>query len=185
MESSIPNWLCYHFKEEIVRSDVLKHFLDFVCDFDGSIDYGKTAKRFVVCSGISDDVKFKMACYYCLEEQVLRIWPEVSSRMNKNEIDYCVQPMLYFWVCRLKNETPDVDFDTTTSCIEELALQVLYENAADDIAVWPAIEFFLNRLPSGIRSVHMCNLYSPISHGGFETLFFRFVLAKLNAAELK
>lgn len=199
LQDSIPLWLLYYVGGEVFKLDVLNHFLNFVCDFDGTIHHRKTAKRFIACDGIDDVVKFKMACENCFEDDISRLWPKVSSYMNTNYkyMNLDDDPHLYYWLCRLKNQLHEVDLRDYTSCVEELVLYLLYEHQDFDIALaehCPGMAYFLNHMPSNIRLEHV--IYRFDSFGGigvvepthsynFIRIFFRHIMAKFDKAEFK
>ncbi|XP_065220505.1 uncharacterized protein LOC135845668 [Planococcus citri] len=102
-------WIEFHFRVifSYHRSgcfDILNDFEDIVGDFDGSIHYVRTAQRMMRCDGISLEEKFRIACVYCFEDDIRRIWPTMSDKMNLDEMTFDECPHLYYWVCYIRNE---------------------------------------------------------------------------------
>ncbi|XP_065221497.1 uncharacterized protein LOC135846369 isoform X3 [Planococcus citri] len=62
----------YHYDNQY---SVLEYFEDFVCEYNGTIDYEKTAKRMMHCDRFDVHQKFLIACTYCFEDDMIRIWP--------------------------------------------------------------------------------------------------------------
>ncbi|XP_065226104.1 uncharacterized protein LOC135849533 isoform X5 [Planococcus citri] len=109
LELSLENWLKEHYKRVFFfhygcRNYVLYDFDDFVSDSAGGIDYVKTAERMVRCDRFNNVEKFKVACMYCFEDDVRRIWPSVWKRVGLVQIQFNDCPQLYYWICRLSNQ---------------------------------------------------------------------------------
>ncbi|XP_065224752.1 uncharacterized protein LOC135848716 [Planococcus citri] len=92
---------CFQYSDE---NHVLEDFDDFVCDYDGSIDYARTAERMMRCEGFNSEMKFIVACLYIFEDDIRRIWPSVSRNMNIDLIKFHECPQLYYWICVLSNQ---------------------------------------------------------------------------------
>ncbi|XP_065216811.1 uncharacterized protein LOC135843017 [Planococcus citri] len=120
---SLESWHWEHYEKVLFRfknrDDILEHFDNFVCDYDGNIDYVRTAKRMICCDRFNEEEKFIIACMYSFEDDIIRIWPSVSSKMHLSrrtfgqvkskkvhldalEFDDC--PLLYYWICRRTNQ---------------------------------------------------------------------------------
>ncbi|XP_065226102.1 uncharacterized protein LOC135849533 isoform X3 [Planococcus citri] len=106
---SVENWLKEHYKAIFFfhygcENYVLYDFDDFVGDSVGGIDNVKTAERMMRCDKLSKTKKFKVACMYCFEEDVRRIWPSVLKKMGWDKVDFLKSPQLYYWFCCLSNQ---------------------------------------------------------------------------------
>ncbi|XP_065219368.1 uncharacterized protein LOC135844912 isoform X1 [Planococcus citri] len=60
-------WICDVNERRFVTSDFLA---EFVWNFDGEIDYVKTAEKLIRGTNLTEKEKFKMACEYCMEDEI-------------------------------------------------------------------------------------------------------------------
>ncbi|XP_065219372.1 uncharacterized protein LOC135844912 isoform X5 [Planococcus citri] len=60
-------WFCNVNERRFVTSDFLA---EFVWNFDGEIDYVKTAEKLIRGTYLTEKEKFKMACEYCMEDEI-------------------------------------------------------------------------------------------------------------------
>ncbi|XP_065204475.1 uncharacterized protein LOC135834500 isoform X12 [Planococcus citri] len=170
--TSVKIWSYYHREKQIFEhddeTDILLNFYDFICDRDGTVHYIRTAKRMMTCDRLSNDEKFKIACMYCLEDDIRRIWPSVSEKLDLNEIAFQESPELFYWICMLKNvpeRIPNPDGDP----IDEFMLR------ACPFQRWPSNEYFWNR----IRPESQLSDVIKLSRSG-DGSFVRFILPKLS-----
>ncbi|XP_065208948.1 uncharacterized protein LOC135837561 [Planococcus citri] len=80
----LRGWRCFHgsvFKSEKAFFKCIKHI---VLDFSGTIGYKATAMNILDSGEFADLENYKMACLYCLEDQVRRFWPLVTTDVNLN-----------------------------------------------------------------------------------------------------
>ncbi|XP_065225915.1 uncharacterized protein LOC135849416 [Planococcus citri] len=161
--------------------DILDVFDEFICDFDGTIHHSRTAKRALCCNEVSKDVKFKIACQYCFENDILKIWPSVMDTVNLPDLNlnyrYRKPPLLlYYWICRLRNQLykiPPLDQDYAT--IDDRLIRVLKANN------WSAVEYFWNR-SSNNAATRMENTIYLLENQPH--VFCRYVLTKLSDEEI-
>ncbi|KAL6960079.1 hypothetical protein U1Q18_049602 [Sarracenia purpurea var. burkii] len=85
-------------------NDILNIFYDFVCGNDGTIHNVRTAKRMMLCDRISQQEKFQIACEYCFEDDVRRVWPSVSGQLDLKKFPFRNRPLEYYWICRIINQ---------------------------------------------------------------------------------
>ncbi|XP_065223472.1 uncharacterized protein LOC135847730 isoform X3 [Planococcus citri] len=131
-------------------SEVLEYFDDFVCDYNGTVDFVKTAERMMHCDGLDDVLKFVIACRYFLEDHVRRIWPSVREKMNLRNIgfhslrsvDLSRYPMLDYWICNLSNQLNKMPLDQYDTIDEEMLEECIHW-AGNPLA----INYFWNRVP--------------------------------------
>ncbi|XP_065217011.1 uncharacterized protein LOC135843159 [Planococcus citri] len=170
-------WIGFHFNFIFrhCRSDqidILNDFKDIVGDFDGSIHFVRTAQRMMRCDRISQEEKFAIACVYCFEDDIRRIWPTMSDKTNLDEL-ILYNCHLYYWVCCLRNELnkiPDMIgipvndrmLDLTTSYTTS-SFDYFWSRASLECRYSNAIYLAINR-------------YTPFCG--------RFVLSKLNELQL-
>ncbi|XP_065224168.1 uncharacterized protein LOC135848253 isoform X4 [Planococcus citri] len=147
---SIDNWLKEHHKRALSfhyghRNYILEDFDDFVWDYEGDIDYTKTAERMMRCDKFGDVEKFKIACTYFLEDDIRRIWPSIRKKIGLDCINFRDCPELYYWICCLTNELnkiPITDDAGNSTVDEEMLDHCMPYNRS-------SVEYFWNRVPYG------------------------------------
>ncbi|XP_065204474.1 uncharacterized protein LOC135834500 isoform X11 [Planococcus citri] len=169
--SSVKEWSAYHHQKHIFEHEdetgVVLNFYDFICDRDGFVHYISTAKRMMTCDRLSNDEKFKIACMYCFEDDIRRIWPSVSERQDLNVVEFERNPELFYWICMLRNEPeriPNPDGDPLDGFMLEMC----------ESKHWSSIEYFWNRISPESRLSETISL----SYCEDES-FVRFILPKL------
>ncbi|XP_065204201.1 uncharacterized protein LOC135834281 [Planococcus citri] len=175
---SIAQWIAYHsihvfnfhYKS---YTEALINFHDFVWDWNGAIHYVRTAKRMMLCDRLTEDEKFKIACLYCFEDDIKRIWPSVSSEIDSIQINFDRDPLLYYWICYLRNELHNVPNASDQPIDEVMLVECGYHN-------YPSAEYFWNRIPYERQSQAAIDL----SMNGSD-LFARFILPKLDDFQLE
>ncbi|XP_065220529.1 uncharacterized protein LOC135845684 isoform X1 [Planococcus citri] len=82
--------------------------LDYVvCRSEGSIDMKKTALNLIAADELNLVEKYRIACTFCLEEEIKRIWPSVSSDL-RGENDFCKFALPSYWIYYLESGVDDV-----------------------------------------------------------------------------
>ncbi|XP_065204251.1 uncharacterized protein LOC135834327 [Planococcus citri] len=145
-----------------------------ICDFNGNINYDRVAKQAMFCEETSDVQKFEIACRYCLEDHIIQIWPSVSEHFDLNDIVFRDDPLLYYWICRLRNQLHKVPLDYGYVAIDGNELECL------NFYNWTPVEYFWNRLKVGNRIPSAAYLLRCNGH-----VFCRHILATLSEEELK
>ncbi|XP_065226103.1 uncharacterized protein LOC135849533 isoform X4 [Planococcus citri] len=156
LELSVENWLNEHYKAIFFfhygcQNYILYDFNDFVSDSAGGIDYIKTAERMMHCDKLSKAKKFKVACMYCFEDDVRRIWSSVWKKMGWDKIDYFKCPQLYYWFCCLSDrldkipnyENVSIDVVMFDACIyrKEASWQYFWNRLSPTEKLIKAVEF--------------------------------------------
>ncbi|XP_065210319.1 uncharacterized protein LOC135838564 [Planococcus citri] len=171
------SWIKYHSKNVLFDTDsnsyieLLNKFHDFVWDWNGDIHYVRTAKRMMLSDRFAAVEKFKIACWYCFEDDIERIWPFVSSNFDLAQIDFNVRPLLYYWICCLRNE-----LNILPNPQDEPIDELMFSNCRSFFS----LEYFWNRVPHERRSRPTSVLSTFHS-----SLFARFTLRRLNEFELE
>ncbi|XP_065223479.1 uncharacterized protein LOC135847732 isoform X1 [Planococcus citri] len=173
---SIKWWRIHHYKSGFCfqyshENYVLKDFDDFVCDYDGSIHYLRTAERMMHCEAFNSEMKFMIACMYFFEDDIRRIWPSVSNNVNIDFIRFRECPQLYYWICLLTNEIPP-----TWRAEGEITVDERMFGASMPFNR-PSVEYFWNRIPF---EKHMLRGMREICR--FD--FVRFILPKMDDQQL-
>ncbi|XP_065208944.1 uncharacterized protein LOC135837558 [Planococcus citri] len=147
----LMKWKCFHdsvFKyEETYFSKCIKHI---VLDFSGTIGYKATALNITNSGEFADVENYRMACLYCLEDQVRRFWPLVSTE-DRN--DRCYTCNLSYWNGVMESGENSITDGPTKPFIErwmELA------NRGEDRA---AFEQFYQMIPDHEIVKHRNTLY--------------------------
>ncbi|XP_065203392.1 uncharacterized protein LOC135833475 [Planococcus citri] len=176
---SMKPWQSMHYKRVFCfqytdENHILEDFDDFVCDYDGTIDYKRTAERMMRCDGFNLEMKFVVACLYFFEHDIRRIWPSVSEceYLDVDCIDFDNCSQLYYWICRLTNKLDKIPTLTLRSeTIDERMFRAYMPYNR------PSIEYFWNRIPLEKRMQkaidHLCD------HD-----FIRVILPKLDNQQL-
>ncbi|XP_065223499.1 uncharacterized protein LOC135847739 isoform X3 [Planococcus citri] len=178
-EDSFAFWLLVHYERVFDcyshRNYILQHFDDFVCDFDGSIHYSRTAERMMRCVGFSTMIKFKIACLYFFEDDIQRIWPSVSRHLSVDLIHFHKCPQLYYWICRLRNDLSKVPISSRTGFNDSSTVD---ERMFDGHLIHnrPSVEYFWNRIPVE-KQMQRARRLDRLD-------FVRFILPKLNDQQL-
>ncbi|XP_065213602.1 uncharacterized protein LOC135840818 isoform X9 [Planococcus citri] len=176
--SSIGVWLKNNGDNRLFKKEIFNDFIDFAADFDGSIHSVRTARRLVLSDRIDNVLKFEIACTYCFEDDILRIWPLVSTQIKLRKIGFYPNPVLYYWVCKLKNQFYKMprtyDAYSREQSIEERVIDFHRFNYA-----WSTVEYFWNRLDVTRRiRVERRGIFV------FPKIFCRYLLSKFNEIEL-
>ncbi|XP_065224404.1 uncharacterized protein LOC135848430 [Planococcus citri] len=153
---SIGCWAMDHYRKVIDNNGprdlsardyyyVLKYFDDFVCDYDGTIHYVRTAKRWMQCTSnmLGLNGKFSIACLYCFEDVIKEIWPYVSKNTVWDNIDHSDNPILYYWIHYLRNDLSGIKNRRGDSVYE--AVFCLFSK--DKLCPRPALDYFWDRIP--------------------------------------
>ncbi|XP_065224902.1 uncharacterized protein LOC135848803 [Planococcus citri] len=169
---SMNNWLrrhhlsVFHFHYDH-KNSVLEYFEDFVCDYDGTIHYGRTAERMMHCDRFDTDQKFLIACGYCFKDDVVRIYPFIEKKMIMPYDNFFKYSQLVYWIFfagkNVNLSRPD---------IIDVLFDYIFRNG-------PSLEYFWNLIPLENRlekaiDIFNCDLPS----------FVRFILPKLDGQQL-
>ncbi|XP_065221498.1 uncharacterized protein LOC135846370 [Planococcus citri] len=151
------------------KNSVLKYFEDFVCDYNGTIDYEKTAKRMMYSDRFDVDKKFLIACTYCFEDDIRRIWA-LGLKKKKDWLyeNYSENPHFVYWFNFLVNH-----IKIPEPSMEEWWLDDFMPQSRS------SLEYFWNLASSGNRlsvALDLCR-YDLLS-------LVRFILPKLDDQQL-
>ncbi|XP_065224162.1 uncharacterized protein LOC135848252 isoform X2 [Planococcus citri] len=175
---SIDKWLREHHKRVLFfhyshQNYILEDFDDFVCDYDGTIDYAKTAERMMRCDKFGDVEKFKIACTYFFEDDIRRLWPSIRKKIGLDCINFRDCPELYYWICCLRNESRiKINIARNSTVDEEMLDNCMPYNR-------PSVEYFWNRIP------HRNQVGKAVRLLGFEMVnLTKFILPKFDTQQL-
>ncbi|XP_065224171.1 uncharacterized protein LOC135848253 isoform X7 [Planococcus citri] len=177
---SVDKWLKRHHKRVLHchyshPNYILEHFDDFVCDYDGAIDYIRTAERMMCCDKFGQVEKFKISCTYFFEDNVRRIWPFIRKNIGLGCIHFRDCPELYYWICCLRNELNKIPINRNAgnnTVDEEMLDNCMPYNRS-------SVEYFWNRIPyqSQVRKALQLHKRGTVT-------FIKFTLPKFDAQQL-
>ncbi|XP_065210932.1 uncharacterized protein LOC135839015 isoform X2 [Planococcus citri] len=154
----------------------LKNVDNFSYDYDGTVHWVRTAKRMMTCARFNEREKFKIACMYCFEDDIRRIWPSLSNEPDLDKfLIFDIFPNLYYWIYCLRNEMHKIRILLEND--EDIFEQMLDRCESKN---WTPVEYFWSRVPSSRRFQKTLDLYD--KHG--RELFSRVVLPRLSKSEL-
>ncbi|XP_065203988.1 uncharacterized protein LOC135834076 [Planococcus citri] len=184
---SIKEWVWYHrgkvFSSENNYStegsclnDILSRFHDFSWDWNGAIHYVRTAKRMLQCDRFSLEEKFIIACLYCFEDDIKRIWPSVSTKIDLKKFGLYEFPQLFYWANELHmSPYSSYPLDHDLSIYEILSLSNPHNSHNHS-----SLEYFWNRIPFNRREATVI-----LMHIKYVELFARFIVQQLREHELE
>ncbi|XP_065219369.1 uncharacterized protein LOC135844912 isoform X2 [Planococcus citri] len=82
--SNVFFWICDVNERRFLTSDFLA---EFVWNYDGEIDYVKTAEKLIRGTYLTEKEKFKMACEYCMEGEI----DEMYDTYDWLDVDDCTE----------------------------------------------------------------------------------------------
>ncbi|XP_065224187.1 uncharacterized protein LOC135848256 isoform X1 [Planococcus citri] len=181
-QRSLKEWFNRHY--ETFRSYnsskrencILNDFDDFVTDFKGDVDYVRTAERMMRCDRLDDTVKFKIACIYCFEDDIRRIWPSVCEVITSRVVNFTDELQYWnYWIGILTNQSDKTDVredDHVAICESIFVNCVTSENRS-------SMEYFWNRLRPDNRLEKTSDLLD-----NDDECVARFILPKLDDQQL-
>ncbi|XP_065222744.1 uncharacterized protein LOC135847224 isoform X2 [Planococcus citri] len=169
---SMNGWLRSHYR--IVfhfhydnQNSVLEYFEDFVCDYDGTIHYERTAKRIMQCDQFDVHQKFLIACTYCFEDDIVRIWPLGLKKTDSLYKKYSANSRFTYWI----------DFIGNVPLEDDLVEEVMFRDFMP--LNGPSLEYFWNRVPPESRLQKAINVLVRDLPS-----FVRYILPKLDHQQL-
>lgn len=109
--NSIYNWVIYNDVHILETNRYTKYSaVDEISNISwsarGKIDYAQTAKNILSNpnTSLSDDHKYKLACTYCLENEIAILAPHVVGPFYLDSIKVDIHPMVYFWTAHITGD---------------------------------------------------------------------------------
>ncbi|XP_065220002.1 uncharacterized protein LOC135845406 isoform X11 [Planococcus citri] len=81
---------------------------------DATIDWTETAVNLVKCDVLNDEERYRIACIYCLVDDIERLWPTTTN------ID-CL--LIKYWNFRMSGKQITIRKDSESSCVEAILLK--------------------------------------------------------------
>ncbi|XP_065219492.1 uncharacterized protein LOC135844958 isoform X6 [Planococcus citri] len=130
--SGIPRIQTASIYDEHLINIMVKGFDNISCNPDGTINFQGSARNVLTKEEeLNPDVRFKIACMFCLEEHVRELWPLVS---DPSTIFGSGPPLMGYWKDLLNNVRVDSQLSITDHVV----------NAAR-IANWAAFDYFWDK----------------------------------------
>ncbi|XP_065213594.1 uncharacterized protein LOC135840818 isoform X1 [Planococcus citri] len=175
---SIQGWLLHH--QKLFKNEIFNDFIDFVGDFDCSIHYVRTAKRLVLCDQIDQILRFKIACAYCFEDDILRIWPLVSAHLDLRDISFYEYPTLFYWICQLQHQLYKLPRSHANNYNQSIEERILLNYSHDS---WTCVVYFWNRLDFESR-MRIATCHAHILGQNFAKIFSRYLAKTFDEVQL-
>ncbi|XP_065220745.1 uncharacterized protein LOC135845829 [Planococcus citri] len=134
---------------------ILNRFDDLKFDIRGNIDCEATAKKMLNCDNFNPMDKYLIACMYCFEDEIERIWPSVSEDVHFHDIPFESHPLPHYWACRMKNL--DLDDSIPIDFLHDsVDITMIIHKNVDNRA---AMEYFWNRMDFLSRSTSIEQIF--------------------------
>ncbi|XP_065224887.1 uncharacterized protein LOC135848794 isoform X1 [Planococcus citri] len=146
----------FHYGNE---NSVLEYFEDFVCDYDGTIDYERTAKRMMQCDRFDVHQKFLIACTYCFKDDIIRIWPFGLEKTDSLYERYSENSRFTYWIDFIGNDIKITEPPIEECMFDEFmshnrsSLEYFWNLVSSENRLRKAIELFIADLPSFVRFI--------------------------------
>ncbi|XP_065219456.1 uncharacterized protein LOC135844971 [Planococcus citri] len=109
---------------------------------NGTINSAETARNLLKSDELTIIQKFRLACTYCLREEIEKIWSMVGYEDNYDLVSifrFFDYPLVYYWRYYFADDLDSIRTPENVS-IDEFMIKRRYVNN------WPAIEYFFDRL---------------------------------------
>ncbi|XP_065218663.1 uncharacterized protein LOC135844396 isoform X14 [Planococcus citri] len=148
VESSVRDWISYLqqmvFDEEN-DSDLYQHISYIIWHPNGTVNTAETARNLLKSNALSVGKKFRLACIYCLQEDIVMLWPSVKHHHEVASIKVNRRPFLmYYWKCYCAGELQNIRMRSDEPIEEFMIMKPSVNN-------WSAIEYFFDRLDANRR----------------------------------
>ncbi|XP_065217631.1 uncharacterized protein LOC135843617 [Planococcus citri] len=143
LHREIQNWVSYHRRKVFLTNHVKYAFVaslveDLIWHSNGTIDYKGTAKHLIASHKLSNVMKYRLLCSYCLKDDIETMSPRSLVNDTSNRLDRELHPIIHYWNCYYRNELHKIP--KRNGSIDTF----MFENSRVDN--WPAKEYFFNRL---------------------------------------
>ncbi|XP_065219613.1 uncharacterized protein LOC135845076 [Planococcus citri] len=147
LQSNVDRWVSYVADDVFFwgdeRSDLYQYVNCIIWHSNGSINSAETARNILkydkFLKFLSDEEKFRLACTYCLREEIEKIWPMVKDFNVVFEFQFSQFPLVYYWRYYFSDNLDKIRTPENQSIDEFMIRQRRVDN-------WPAIEYFFDGL---------------------------------------
>ncbi|XP_065208935.1 uncharacterized protein LOC135837552 [Planococcus citri] len=158
--AELKRWIDFHGKQAFFDGDFRdafsKSFNLMALDSCGGICFKATAINILNSNLFNNIEKYKLACEFCIEDHVRKLWPFVANdaRVGEN-LNIDKHSLILYWNRRMKSRK--------TTLKDTLSVKTRLENTRK-ASNWPAFEYFWNthstdreKLPVAVASVKRAN----------------------------
>ncbi|XP_065209449.1 uncharacterized protein LOC135837932 [Planococcus citri] len=149
--NQVTQWIREHqrlnFFQDEPASPLNEYLLKLIWRPDRSIDYAATAKNVSAGSNFNPMEKYRFACTHCFPEDVQNLSDMAKIAMNWR---FEAEPLLVYWSKHLTNQLHTINVPVNAP-IEF----VMFDISAIKYRFWPAIEYFLAKLNTGVK-IRLC-----------------------------
>ncbi|XP_065218657.1 uncharacterized protein LOC135844396 isoform X9 [Planococcus citri] len=127
------------------ESDFYQHISYIAWYPNGNVNSVETARNLLKSNVLTVGKKFRLACMFCLHEDIAKIWSAVEYDHQVHGIGSSQYPFLmYYWKCYCAGELQNIRIRSDVSIEEFMIMKPSVNN-------WPAIEYFFDRLDAERR----------------------------------
>lgn len=165
LKNDCENWVAN-------RTGILNRFDDFAYDIKGRIDDTLTVRNMLSFGKFSVIEKYVLACTYCFEDEVRRIWPSVlSQEINVADISYSDHCLVRYWTNRMMNRSSQ-----PLSCSQIFLSEALKPSSR---------QYFLDNIPDFYRKYNVIGFAFRIGLENVTTCCARDLFPKFDCKFLK
>ncbi|XP_065217974.1 uncharacterized protein LOC135843865 [Planococcus citri] len=136
-------WISYIFRAVFLKqgrkTDLYQYINLIVWYPNDSINSVATARNLLQSDKLTKEEKFRLACTYCMQEDVEKIWPTTDENAVLDKFRFVEFPLICYWK-RYCAEKLDKTRAPRKLYKDEIMIQ------QDFVDNWPAIEYFFDRL---------------------------------------
>ncbi|KAL6954570.1 hypothetical protein U1Q18_045957 [Sarracenia purpurea var. burkii] len=143
IKERVNGWISYHFEKMFCKEGndcvLFHHLYCIVWHPNGAVNYYKTALNMLKSDKLGDLEKYRLACTYCLKEEIEKLWSSVENEPSIDEEFSQNNPLISYWNCYCADKLHVLPVDGDLSIDEFIFRQT-------DVDNWAAIEYFFDRL---------------------------------------
>ncbi|XP_065215645.1 uncharacterized protein LOC135842227 isoform X1 [Planococcus citri] len=149
VSSELENWLDYHLEKVFFDSDlhevISKCYGEIVCcGIDCSISWHDTAKALLKSDRLTQMEKYRIACLYCLKNDIKRLWPLFWKKHHKGVYNSILKPIVMYW-----NDLMLDEVRTGMPKMPNVAVEKrLISSSSKYVRNWATVLYFLKRFSS-------------------------------------
>ncbi|XP_065214024.1 uncharacterized protein LOC135841136 [Planococcus citri] len=125
------SFVSYKFLERPTKQiTVLDRFHDFIYENEGFIDDVRTARSMISCGRFSVIDQYAIACSYCFEDEIRRIWPLLSKEMDIVSVSAEEHYLIHYWTHVMMNQTETLHSASTmllSGSFNESSMQFFFD----------------------------------------------------------
>lgn len=173
----IRHWVISHGENIDVDESFILELSDQLCwTTHGTVDRRKTAEQLARDENLDLGFRYRLSCFYCLEEDVLRLWAQMGPDERSYENDLCdlnmyERRLTTFWTYHLRGQPQKLQYDIKRYDPENTPYEYAFQCAAQHVNE-TAMSYFWQRMTDVQREKHIqmaqdtgvvCFLFSEMS----------------------